>query len=229
MKRRILVIDDEAQIRKFLKMTLEVHHYEVLEAINATNATRILSEEKLDLIILDLGLPDKDGIIWLREIRQFSDIPVIVLSARNQSNQIVKALDMGANDYMTKPFDMPELMARIRAVLRQTKDDEPKQTIYTFENLIINLLEHRVTIDEKIINISKKEFEVLVILVQNAGKLVTQRQLLTKVWGSVFSDELQYLRVYIGQLRKKLSTCTIDPLIETESGVGYRFAKNIAS
>ncbi|MCF6764728.1 response regulator [Thiotrichales bacterium 19S3-7] len=225
METRILIVDDEAQIRKFVKMTLKAHDYEVLEAIDATNATRLLVSDKPDLVILDLGLPDQDGIHWLNDMRQWSDVPVIVLSARDEESQIVKALDLGANDYVTKPFEMPVLMARIRAVLRSQTKEVQEYTVYHFANMIVNIPEHRIMIGDEIISLSKKEFQVLSLLVKHAGKLVTQQQILTKIWGSVFSDEPQYLRVYVGQLRKKLSQCDIDPLIETESGIGYRFAK----
>ncbi|WP_119327680.1 response regulator transcription factor [Cysteiniphilum halobium] len=230
MNKKILLIDDEAQIRKFLKKTLLVLGYDVYDAVSAEHATDVLNQQHPDLILLDLGLPDQDGQNWLANLRvKHMHVPVIVVSARSDSDEVVKALENGANDYVRKPFDMPELVARIKRnldLIDSFKTEGKKsEAVYQFENMRVNIADHRVMINDEVIHLSKKEFLLLSVFCQNAGKLLTQNQILQQIWGEYFADEVQYLRIYVGQLRKKLAACTKQPLITTESGVGYRFTK----
>ncbi len=231
MNKKILLIEDEAQIRKFLKKTLLVLGYDVYDALSAEHATEVLNQQHPDLILLDLGLPGQDGQTWLVQFRKkHTQTPVIIISARGSSDEVVRALENGANDYVKKPFDMPELVARIKRsfelikmIRKESEIDE--KLAYCFDNMQVNLADHRVVIDGKEIHLSKKEFLLLSVFCQHAGKLLTQNQILQQIWGEYFSDEVQYLRVYVGQLRKKLAACSQQPLITTESGIGYRFAK----
>jgi two-component system KDP operon response regulator KdpE len=226
MHKKILIVDDEPQIRKFLKKTLLVLGYDVKEAIDTSHADGLLKKYQPDLIILDLGLPGIDGQEWLQILRKKSNVPVLVLSARSETDEIVKALENGANDYVKKPFDMPELMARIKksiATPMLAKPIDQPEKLYLFGNMIVSLAQRQVKINDELISLSKKEFSLLSIFIMNAGKLITQTQILKEVWGDHYDDEVQYLRVYIGQLRKKLDSCSKQPLITTESGVGYRF------
>ncbi len=227
MNNKILLIDDEPQIRKFVKKTLLVLGFDVEEAVDAKHATQMFERYKPDLVILDLGLPDQDGQNWLQNLRKNYQTLLIVVSARSDTDEVVKALESGANDYVKKPFDMPELVARIKRLLAHVGGEEliNQHTVYQFANMTVDIANHEVRIDNEMIHLSKKEFLLLSQLVQHAGKLVTQRHLLKLIWGEYFSDEVQYLRVYIGQLRKKLAACTKAPLITTESGVGYRFVE----
>ncbi|AJI72648.1 hypothetical protein FTDG_01272 [Francisella tularensis subsp. novicida GA99-3548] len=225
MIRKILIVEDEPQIKKLLEKTFLVLGYDVEIVATAGNATKLLGEYQPDVVILDLGLPDQDGQEWLKSARSHSEIPIIVVSARNDTDEVVKALDNGANDYIKKPFDMPELIARVKRQLNPLlKKQTEADNIYTFANLKIDLNDHKVSLDNKDIHLSKKEFLILACLVTNAGKLVMQNTLLKEVWGECYGDGAQYLRVYIGQLRKKLSACTKQPLITTENAIGYRFA-----
>ncbi|GGG01969.1 MULTISPECIES: response regulator transcription factor [Cysteiniphilum] len=230
MNKKILLIDDEAQIRKFLKKTLLVLGYDVYDAVSAEHATEILNQQHPDLILLDLGLPDQDGQKWLANLRvKHLHVPVIVVSARCDGDEVVKALENGANDYVRKPFDMSELVARIKRNLELVDafkaEDKAAESVYQFENMRVHIADHRVMINDEVVHLSKKEFLLLSVFCQNAGKLLTQNQILQQIWGEYFADEVQYLRVYVGQLRKKLAACSKQPLITTESGVGYRFAK----
>ena len=225
---KILLIEDEPHIRKFLKKTLLVLGFDVIEAIEAKHASKLLLSYKPDLILLDLGLPDKDGCEWLKEVRSKYDIPIIIVSARTETDQVVKALAMGAYDYVKKPFDMPELVARIERVLRLSDKVDINQAMdqkIQFGNMLIDLKNYNITIDNIKIHLSKKEFLVLSFLIKHAGKLVSQDMILKEVWGEYCIDSVQYLRVYIGQIRKKLVLCNKQPLIETESGFGYRFVE----
>ena len=224
--KKILLIDDEPHIRKFLKKTLLVLGFDVIEAIEAQHASKLLLTYKPDLILLDLGLPDKDGCEWLQEVRAKYDIPIIVVSARAETDQVVKALSMGAYDYIKKPFDMPELVARIERVFRFSNKVSMNQDVdkkINFGNMYVDLKNFNITIDDIKVHLSKKEFHVLSLLIIHAGKLVPQDMILKEVWGEYCVDSVQYLRVYIGQIRKKLALCDRQPLIETESGFGYRF------
>ena len=221
----ILIIDDEAQIRRFLSITLKAHDYEVIEADNGKMGIEKAALNKPDLILLDLGLPDMQGLEVLQKIREWSTVPIIIVSVRDSEHDIVTSLNAGANDYLTKPFNTNELMARINVALRyalaKTEDISP---VLTFGHLKIDLAQRTVFVNDKRIKLTKHEYDIIRILVIHAGKVVTQQQLLTEVWGPVYSDRVEYLRVYVGQIRRKLEIDHRRPeLIMTESGIGYRF------
>ncbi|QEO59970.1 response regulator transcription factor [Francisella marina] len=224
MIKKILIVEDEPQIKKLLEKTFLVLGYDVESASTASIATSLLGQYHPDVVILDLGLPDQDGQDWLKAVRVSNDVPIIVVSARNDTEEVVKALENGANDYVKKPFDMPELIARVRRqLIAVIKKDLEIANVYSFDNLIVDLNDHKVILDNQEIHLSKKEFSILSYLVKHSGKLVMQNTLLHEVWGDCYGDGAQYLRVYIGQLRKKLSACKKQPLIITENAIGYRF------
>ncbi|API87628.1 response regulator transcription factor [Francisella uliginis] len=223
MVQKILLVEDEPQIRKLLEKTFLVLGYDIESATTAGEASKLLNSYIPNVIILDLGLPDQDGQEWLRSMRVHNSTPVIVVSARNDTEEVVKALESGANDYVKKPFDMPELIARVRRQLISLDSSQKKSNLFKFANLTVDLEDHKVMLDEQEIHLSKKEFMILSHLVNHAGKLVMQNTILNEVWGNCYGDGAQYLRVYIGQLRKKLSACKKQPLITTENAVGYRF------
>lgn len=225
MIKKILIVEDEPQIKRLLEKTFLVLGYDVEIVATAGNATKLLGEYHPDVVILDLGLPDQDGQEWLKSTRRHNEIPIIVVSARNDTEEVVKALENGANDYIKKPFDMLELIARVKRQLNPLlKKQTEADNIYTFANLKIDLNDHKVSLNNQDIHLSKKEFLILSCLVSHAGKLVMQNTILKEVWGECYGDGAQYLRVYIGQLRKKLSACKKQPLIITENAIGYRFA-----
>ncbi|QEO57803.1 response regulator transcription factor [Francisella marina] len=224
MIKKILIVEDEPQIKKLLEKPFLVLGYDVESASTASIATSLLGQYHPDVVILDLGLPDQDGQDWLKAVRVSNDVPIIVVSARNDTEEVVKALENGANDYVKKPFDMPELIARVRRqLIAVIKKDLEIANVYSFDNLIVDLNDHKVILDNQEIHLSKKEFSILSYLVKHSGKLVMQNTLLHEVWGDCYGDGAQYLRVYIGQLRKKLSACKKQPLIITENAIGYRF------
>lgn len=224
MINKILLIEDEPQIRRLLEKTFLVLGYDVESVAKAADATKILNDYTPDLIILDLGLPDQDGQDWLKMTRSHTNLPIIVVSARSDTEEVVKALESGANDYIKKPFDMPELIARVKRQLKDSsKQENDSAKIFKFANLEVDLNDHKVILDNQEVHLSKKEFLILSHLVKHSGKIVMQSTLLQEVWGDCYGDGPQYLRVYIGQLRKKLSNCTKQPLITTENAVGYRF------
>ncbi len=219
---RILVVDDEKQIRKLLKVALTGYGYEVEEASCASEGLNKAITYKPDLIILDLGLPDKDGLEVLRIIREWSRVPVIILSVKEQENDKISALDAGADDYVTKPFSMGELLARIRAAMRHAAapGGEP---VLLFDDLVVDLTIRRVTVEDAEVKLTPTEYELLKNLAVNAGKVLTHRQLLRAVWGISNEYDTHYLRVYIGQLRRKIEADPSRPRhIITEPGVGYR-------
>lgn len=223
---RILVVEDEAPIRKFLRITLESHGYRMLEAETAAGALRIASEEPPDAVILDLGLPDADGLDVIRRLREWSVVPIIVLSARGREADKITALDGGADDYLTKPFGAGELLARLRVALRHaartSRADDP---IFQVGGLKVDHTARRVFIDDVEVRLTPTEYRLLTTLVRHAGKVVTHRQLLKEVWGPGSVEENQYLRVYLGQLRRKIERETTRPrYLLTEPGVGYRLA-----
>ncbi len=221
---RVLVIDDEAPIRKFLRISLAAERFDAIEAPNAAEGLRLLTAQRPDLVILDLGLPDADGVDVIPAIRAVSEVPIIVLSVRAAEDQKVAALDAGANDYVTKPFATGELMARIRAALRSRRGPHAPGPPFRAGPITVNVVKHEVLLDGKEVKLTPKEFELLAQLVANSGKLVTHRQLLTEVWGAAHESDTQYLRVYIGQLRQKLGDDPADPrFIANEPGIGYRF------
>lgn len=218
---RILVIDDEPQIRRALEIALRGHGYDVQLAEASEPAMVQLASRPPELIILDLMLPDQDGLELLHELRGWLDVPVIVLSARGEESTKIRALDLGADDYLTKPFGIGELLARVRALLRRGKETSPP--VVAFGAISIDLANHRVWRDGREIHLTPTEFDLLSILVHNRGKLMTHRQLLQQVWGSYATENVQQLRVYISYLRTKLEADPQAPsLILTEPGVGYR-------
>jgi two-component system, OmpR family, KDP operon response regulator KdpE len=221
--RTVLVIDDEPPIRRFLKSGLAAADYRVVEARDAAEAMRALAAEKPDLVVLDLGLPDKSGFDLIDQIRQGSPVPIIVLSARDDERSKVQALDRGADDYVSKPFGMAELTARLRAALRHALQVQGSSPVFASGDLSVDLVRRRVTRAGAEVKLSPKEFELLRHLVLHAGKVLTHRQLLREVWGPAQSEEVQYLRVFIRGLRQKLEPDPTRPThILTELGVGYR-------
>ena len=219
---RVLVIDDEPQIRKLLKVSLAAHGYDIHEAVTGADAVVQVANIKPDLVILDLGLPDMDGKEVMRRLREWSDVPILVLTARDQEKEKIDALDAGADDYITKPFSIGELLARMRVSVRRSAHtgDEP---IIQCGDLSIDLAQRRVTVGTQEIKLTPTEYDILKILAQNAGKVLTHHQLLKAVWGDIYSEDTHYIRVYIGQLRRKIEPNPTQPkYIITESGVGYR-------
>jgi two-component system KDP operon response regulator KdpE len=219
---RILIIDDEKQIRRLLKVALTGHGYELDEAVSGQDGLNKAAVFRPDLVILDLGLPDLDGLEVLRRLREWSKTPVIILSVREQENEKINALDNGADDYVTKPFGMGELLARIRAALRHAAGlgNEP---VLNFGDLEIDVAQRRITVDGNVIKLTPTEYELLRNLAVYSGKVLTHRQLLRAVWGPSYENDTQYLRVYIAQLRRKIESDPSRPRhIITEPGVGYR-------
>ncbi|WP_281337349.1 response regulator [Flavobacterium eburneipallidum] len=219
----ILVIDDEVQIRKLLEITLDSNGYKTFFAVNAKDGVLAAANHQPDLIILDLGLPDEDGQVVLKRLREWFQNPIIILTVKNAEEEIVKALDNGANDYLTKPFRTQELLARIRTALRNLvqKDNEP---IVQFGSVSIDFNSRIVKLKDEILKLTATEYNLLSILVKNEGRVLTHYYLLKEVWGNSYSDQTQYLRVFVAQLRKKIEEDPNRPkFIITESGVGYRF------
>jgi two-component system, OmpR family, KDP operon response regulator KdpE len=219
----VLVVDDEPPIRRLLRTTLTADGCRVVEADNAMTALRLLAAEKPDLVILDLGLPDKSGLDLIPQIRKTSPVPIIVLSARHDERSKVEALDLGADDYVGKPFSMAEFMARMRAALRHAYQAQGELPAFVSGDLSVDLVRRNVTRGGSEVKLSPKEFDLLRHLVMHAGKVLTHRQLLREVWGPAQADEVQYLRVFIRGLRHKLEPDPARPThILTETGVGYR-------
>jgi two-component system KDP operon response regulator KdpE len=220
---RILVIDDEAQIRKLLRVALTAYDYEVKEATCGQDGLREAAVYRPDLIILDLGLPDIDGLQLLSQLREWSEIPVIILSVKEQEQDKIAALDNGADDYVSKPFSMGELLARIRTALRHSRNETEENPVLSFNDLEIDIIQRRVKVSGREVKLTPTEYDLLKNLAIHSGKVLTHRQLLTTVWGKAYENDTHYLRVYIGQLRRKIE---IDPSrpkhLITESGVGYR-------
>lgn len=219
---RILIIDDEKQIRRLLKVALTGHGYELEEAVSGQDGLNKAAVFRPDLVILDLGLPDLDGLEVLRRLREWSKTPVIILSVREQENEKINALDNGADDYVTKPFGLGELLARIRAALRHAAGlgNEP---VLNFGDLEIDVAQRRITVDGNVIKLTPTEYELLRNLAVYSGKVLTHRQLLRAAWGPSCENDTQYLRVYIAQLRRKIESDPSRPRhIITEPGVGYR-------
>ncbi len=221
---RILIVDDEPQIRRFLRASLQAHDYTVVEADTGKEGVRQATLQKPELVILDLGLPDTDGLDVITSLREWSKVPIIVLSVRSDESDKIEALDRGANDYVTKPFSMGELLARMRACLRQKAVDSSEAgTTITAGEIVIDLVKRLVTVSGKAVRLSRKEYDLLRILASHAGKVITHQQLLQEVWGQGYVEETQYLRVYVGQLRQKLEQDPAAPRhLLTEPGVGYR-------
>lgn len=227
MTPRILIIDDEPQIQRFLGHALTASGYIVTQAATATAGLAAIEKDAPDLLILDIGLPDLDGKTVIERLRLTTDLPIIVLSAQDQEMEKIMALDLGANDFVAKPFMIGELLARMRACLRQTKS-VPVEVI-RHGSLIIDLAAHSVTQNGVALRLTPKEFDLLDMLAHNPGRVLTHRQLLKQIWGPAHVDDLPYLRVFIGQLRQKIEEDpTMPELILTEPGIGYRWANEPA-
>ncbi|MGY3040175.1 two-component system KDP operon response regulator KdpE [Rhodanobacter sp. TND4EL1] len=221
---RILVIDDEAQIRRFLDIGLRAEGYEVLLAANAADGLALAATQSPDLVILDIGLPDREGHDVLAELRQWSQVSVLMLSVRDAESEKVRALDHGANDYVTKPFGIQELMARLRALLRNRAGEPELPPRYDDGHLAIDLARREVSLDGTPVALTRKEYAVLELLLRHSGRVVTQQQVLREVWGPTHVQDTHYLRIVLGKLRQKLGDDPVSPRwLKTEPGVGYRF------
>ncbi len=219
---RILIVDDEPEIRRFLRASLRSHQHEVFEADSGITALTAVQEHHPDLMILDLGLPDLDGVEVTRRLREWSQVPIIILSVRDREADKIEALNAGADDYLTKPFGIGELLARIRGVMRRVNTSISEET-FTAGDLCVDLARRQVTLSGNEIALTPTEFDLLKVLIQNAGRVVTHRQLIHKVWGTFYEDESRLLRVNISNLRRKIEPNPNQPFfILTELGVGYR-------
>jgi two-component system KDP operon response regulator KdpE len=224
-KELILLIEDEPQMRRFLRITLQTQGYRLIESATARDGLMQATTRNPDVVLLDLGLPDLDGLEVTKRLREWSQIPIIVISAREQEQDKVKALDAGADDYLTKPFSASELLARIRVALRHgarlnTDKNEP---VFVLRNLRVDLALRQVFLDDKEVHLTPIEYKLLMVLVRHAGKVITHTQLLKEVWGPAQVNEVQYLRVYMTQLRHKLETDPARPrFLMNEPGIGYR-------
>jgi len=219
----ILVIDDEVQIRRLLEITLSSNGFKISEAGTGKDGLIAAATHHPALIILDLGLPDTDGIEILKKIREWYQKPIIVLSVRNSEDDIINALDNGANDYLTKPFRTGELLARIRVALRYSQDSEENSNL-TFDTLTIDLPNHIARKNGEILKLTSTEFSLLALLAKNSGRVLTHQAILKEIWGFGYIGQTQYLRVFVAQLRKKIEDDPAKPrLLITESGIGYRF------
>jgi two-component system KDP operon response regulator KdpE len=222
---KVLVVDDEPAIRRLLKTSLRPQGYDVAEAETGAQALAGVRDGEPDLLILDLGLPDMDGIDVIRAVRAASQVPIIILSIRGDDRGKVEALDLGADDYLSKPFSIEELLARIRAALRHRLQTQGTLPQFQCADLSVDLVRRRVTLAGNELHLSPKEYEILAFFASHAGRVVTHQQLLRAVWGSAYAGDVQYLRVYIRQLRQKLETDPSRPrYLLTEPGVGYRLA-----
>jgi two-component system KDP operon response regulator KdpE len=219
----VLVVDDDPLLLKVLKITLQANGYSVSTATDGRSALLAATQHPLRLIVLDLGLPDIDGTAVIKELRTWSEVPILVLSARHTSDDKVEALDAGADDYITKPFGPDELLARLRALLRRASDDS-HDPVVTTDAFTVDLGKHRVTREGQDVRLTPTEWNILELLVRNPEKLLTHSQLLTEVWGPAYAKDSNYLRVYMAQLRRKLEPDTGNPRhLLTEAGIGYRF------
>ncbi|MDX2160423.1 MAG: response regulator [bacterium] len=218
----VLVIDDEVQIRRFLRISLEAAGYQAHETANGTEGIQKAAQLRPDVIIMDMSLPDMDGLDVLRRIREWTKTPIIILSVRDTDQDKVTALDAGADDYLTKPFSTDELLARIRAALRHAAPDAAPQ-IFQAGGLVVDLTRRLVTVAGTAVKLTPTEYALLRLMIQHAGKVLTHRQILREVWGREYESETHYLRVYFAQLRQKIETDPTRPaIILTEPGVGYR-------
>jgi two-component system KDP operon response regulator KdpE len=219
---KILIVDDEPQIRRFLRAGLPPHGYECIEAATGAEALKSFVKERPDAVILDLGLPDQDGFAIIQNIRSGALTPIVVLSARNDVDGKVRALELGADDYVTKPFDMAELLARLKAALRHGLQTIGEAPVFRTGHLTVDLVNRRVHIDADEVHLSPKEYSLLRFLVGHSGKVVTHHQLLSEVWGPAHVEDVQYLRVLMRQLRQKLEPEATPSVLITEPGIGYR-------
>ena len=224
---QIVVIEDEPQIRRFLRAALTTQGFRLVEAANGEDGLREVATRQPDLVILDLGLPDMDGVAVIRRIREWSAVPTIILSARGQEGDKISALDAGADDYVSKPFSMGELLARIRVALRHATQlaGEDGESVFSVGDLRVDLSKRHVYMGDREIHLTPIEYRLLAMLVKHAGKVLTHKQLLTEAWGPNQAEQAHYLRVYAAQLRRKLEKDPARPrYILTEPGVGYRLA-----
>ena len=225
-KTRVLVVDDEAAILRFLKPALEANNYEMASAGTIADAIKSIAAGAPDIVLLDLGLPDGDGKDVIRRAREWSDVPIIVLSAREREIEKIEALDFGADDYVNKPFDVGELLARMRAALRHRMQRKAEIPVLRVGDLEVDSLRHRATRAGAELKLTPKEFELLAFLAKHAGRVVTHKQILAAIWGPAHTEDTQYLRVYIAQLRQKVERYPDDPrIVLTEPGIGYRIAE----
>ncbi len=226
----ILLMEDERQMRRFLRLTLQSEGYAVIEAETAAEGLSQAAIRNPDIILLDLGLPDMDGLEVIAKLREWTSLPVIVISARDQEGDKIRALDSGADDYLTKPFSAGELLARIRVALRHAalKSGEPGEAIFAAEDLKIDFLKRQAYRGDKEIHLTPIEYRLLTVLVRNAGRVMTHRQLLKEVWGPPYIEQTHYLRVFMNQLRKKIEADSTRPrFLLNEPGIGYRFQPDI--
>jgi len=224
-KLTVLLIEDEAQMRRFLRASLPPHGYTLVEALTGRDGVAQAATRNPDMILVDLGLPDLDGTEVTRQVREFARTPIIVLSARDQEEQKVAALDAGADDYITKPFGMNELLARMRVARRhaETRGAEQDEAVFAAQNLRVDFRKRQVTVSDREVRLTPIEFKLLSVLARNAGRVLTHQYLLRDVWGARYGTQTQYLHVYMGHLRTKLEVDPARPkLLLTEPGVGYR-------
>ncbi len=221
---KILLVEDDNGIQKMLSIALDAVGYELVKANSIKSGLIALSQNPISLVLLDLGLPDGDGKQFIKEAKMFSDVPIIVISARDIETEKIEALELGADDYLTKPFSIGELIARIKALSRRVKEkDESQESEIIIGKLIINLINKTVSVDSKPIKLTKKEFELLSLFVKNQGKILTHTFILENIWGRGYGKETHYLRVFMAQLRKKIEeNPSVPQYIVTESGMGYR-------
>ncbi len=221
---KVLIIEDEKQIRRFVRAAVEEEGCQVTEAENMAQGLMDAGTRRPDLLILDLGLPDGNGIELIRDLRAWSDTPVLILSARSRENDKIDALDAGADDYLTKPFGVGELRARVRALLRRRSRTSDSTPVVVFGQVMVDLSRRLVTRDGETVHLTPIEFRLLSVLIGHPGKVLTQRHLLREIWGPAYSENSHYLRVYVGHLRQKLEDDPTRPeFFLTETGVGYRF------
>lgn len=227
-KIRVLIVDDEPAILRFLKPALEANSYDIFVTTTAADAVKQIAAATPDIVLLDLGLPDCDGKDVIGKVREWSDVPIVVLSAREREAEKIEALDRGADDYVNKPFNVGELLARMRAALRHRMQRKAEIPVLRIGAIEIDSVRHRVARGGVEVKLTPKEFELLSFLSRRAGRIVTHRQILAAVWGAAHVEDTQYLRVYIGQLRQKVEENPDDPkLILTEPGIGYRISETV--
>jgi two-component system KDP operon response regulator KdpE len=222
----VLVVDDEKSIREFILRNLEIRGYQVITAADGIEAVKIFNNHETDLLILDIMMPRMDGLETIQRIRQSSFVPIIILTALDGEAEKIRAFDLGADDYLTKPFGVGELLARVKAVLRRSKWTDPptRQGNLTHGDILVNLERHEVSVKNKIVRLTPTEFNLLVYLMEHAGVVLPHDAILKHVWGPEYGDETEYLRVYIGHLRQKVETDPAKPrYLLTERGIGYRF------
>lgn len=223
-RQTILIVDDELQIRRLLRIALEAQGFDILEAATVREGIARCADSNPDLVVLDLGLPDREGSALIDEVRTWSKVPILVLSVRSSALDKVEVLDLGGSDYVTKPFSMAELLARVRALLRDRPRTNAGQAVHRVGEFELDVARHRVTVGGRALKLSRKEFELLHLLVTHAGRVVTHKHLLREIWGRVHESDTQYLRVYVSQLRDKLGDDPARPrFIANEPGIGYRF------